>query len=128
MVFDSGPAFLHSMSMLLLLPRDSASLFLTALITVLDVAAGKDWHVNKTEQMTWAASYCRCPGCNGTDEGTCDECLVSQKLLLETEGSRTGDCDRYPPQYDCWMDVRTRASGWPIYDAGVRAILFFSCH
>ena len=36
--------------------------------------------------MTWAASYCRCPGCNGTDEGTCDECLVSPKLLLETEG------------------------------------------
>ena len=69
--------------------------------------------------MTWAASYCQCPGCNGTDEGTCDECLVSQKVLLETEEARIGDCDRYPPQYACWMDVRTRASGWPIYDSGV---------
>ena len=81
--------------------------------------AGRDWHVNKTMQMTWAASYCRCEGCDGFSEGNCTDCVISEKELLEAEAPNTADCDAYPPQYACWMDVRTRSSGWPIYDSGV---------
>jgi len=89
-------------------------------------AAGRDWHVNKTKQMSWAASYCRCEGCDGFNEGNCTDCVISQKELLEADATGTADCDAYPPQYACWMNVRTRSSGWPIYDSGVRVKPLFT--
>ena len=58
-------------------------------------------------------SYCLCPGCNGTHPGECEECVP-----------RTPGCDVLPPEYDCWMDVRTRASGFPLYDAGAGRVRF----
>ena len=85
----------------------------TTLDTQLDwcvCAAGDRWHLNMTEQVLWAGSYCLCPGCNGTSPGECEECVP-----------RTPGCDVLPPEYDCWMDVRTRESGWPIFDSGVSA-------
>ena len=72
------------------------------------VTAGDRWHFNETAQVLWAKSYCLCPGCNGTDPGVCEECVP-----------RSPGCDVLPPEYDCWMDVRTRQSGFPIFDTGV---------
>ena len=66
-----------------------------------------------TQQKLWAMSYCLCPGCNGTHPGECEECVP-----------RTPGCDVLPPEYDCWMDVRTRASGFPLYDAGAGRVRF----
>lgn len=73
------------------------------------LTAGDRWHFNETAQVLWAQSYCLCPGCNGTDPGVCEECVP-----------RSPGCDVLPPEYDCWMDVRTRSSGFPIFDTGVR--------
>jgi hypothetical protein len=72
------------------------------------VAAGDRWHINSTKQLVWAMSHCLCPNCNGTHPGECEECVP-----------RSPGCDVRPPEYDCWMDVRTRTSGWPLYDTGV---------
>jgi hypothetical protein len=76
-----------------------------------------------TRQMQWASDHCRCKGCDGFTKGTCEECVISQKELLEAENQRAAGCDALPPEFDCWMDVRTRASGFPMFDAGVRSKL-----
>jgi hypothetical protein len=73
------------------------------------VTAGDRWHINGSRQLEWAISHCLCPGCNGTHPGECEECVP-----------RSPGCDVLAPEYDCWMDVRTRSSGWPLYDTGVR--------
>jgi len=76
-------------------------------------SAGDRWHFNETAQVLWAQSYCLCPGCNGTDPGVCEECVP-----------RSPGCDVLPPEYDCWMDVRTRSSGFPIFDTGAGRVRF----
>ena len=76
-------------------------------------SSGDRWHINMSRQVDWASSYCLCAGCNGTEPGVCDECVPG-----------TRGCDLLPPEYDCWVDVRTRGSGWPIFDAGVGRVRF----
>ena len=77
------------------------------------VAAGDRWHINSTKQLLWAMSHCLCANCNGTHPGECEECVP-----------RSPGCDVRPPEFDCWMDVRTRTSGWPLFDSGVGLSLF----
>jgi hypothetical protein len=80
--------------------------------TVYD-SAGDRWHKNDTLQMEWASAYCLCPGCNGTSPGVCEECVPGAK-----------GCDVLPPEYDCWVDVRTRGAGFPVFDTGVGRVRF----
>ena len=95
--------------------------------------AGDDWTVGNNESvMKWSANYCRCPGCTGFEKGECDECVTSHSELLRTENERVWKkkqewekvegCDALPPEYDCWMDVRSRQSGFPLFDVGVRSL------
>mmetsp|Transcript_20463 Transcript_20463/g.32000 ORF Transcript_20463/g.32000 Transcript_20463/m.32000 type:complete len:200 (-) Transcript_20463:1520-2119(-) len=66
------------------------------------------------KEISWAASHCLCPGCNGTEgSGQCDICLP-----------RTEGCDIDAPEYACYLDVRNREAGWPIYDAGIGRVRF----